>query len=297
MKPMLACTANPEHIRPGFLVAPKLDGIRAVHVPGAGLLTRTLKPVPNRHLRAVWADPTLHGLDGELIHGDPTAPDVFRCTTSAVMSHDGEPEATFYVFDDFSHPQAPYTERLARLETRVKTLKAQGYPVVLVPQTLIAANNPLEAVETAILAEGYEGLIARDPAAPYKFGRSTLREARLLKLKRFVDGEAVILRAVELLRNGNTAERNALGYLERSTEQAGLVPGDTLGALEVRDLTTGVEFSIGSGFDQATRDQLWRDRATLPGRLAAYRHFPVGAYDRPRFPTFKGLRSPLDLAA
>lgn len=294
---MLACTAEPEHIRTGYLVAPKLDGIRAVHVSVDGLLTRALKPVPNRHVRSLWSSPDLHGLDGELILGDPTAPDVFRQTTSAVMSHDGEPEITFHVFDDFTDPHAAYATRLERLTLRVKTLKAQGYPVVLVPQTLIAANNPLEAVETSILAEGYEGVIARDPSAPYKFGRSTLREARLLKLKRFADGEAVILRAVELMRNENTAERNALGYLERSTEQAGLVPGGTLGALEVRDLVTGVEFSIGSGFDQATRDRLWHERATLPGQLVAYRHFPIGAYDRPRFPTFKGLRHPVDLAA
>ncbi len=211
-----------------------------------------------------------------MILGDPTATDVFRKTTSAVMSHAGEPEVVFHAFDDFTDPRSPYQDRLARLELRVKILKNQGYPVVLVPQTPIAANNPLEAVEAAILAEGYEGLITRDPAAAYKFGRSTLREARLLKLKRFADGEAVILQAIELMRNGNEAELNALGYLERSTEQAGLIPGGTLGALEVRDLVSGVEFAIGSGFDQATRDQLWHERGTLPGQIVAYRHFPIG---------------------
>ena len=297
MKPMLACSAEPEHIQPGYLIAPKLDGIRAIHVHDAGLLTRTLKPVPNRHLQHLWASPALHGLDGELILGDPTATDVFRKTTSAVMSHAGEPEIIFHAFDDFTDPRSPYQDRLARLELRVKILKNQGYPVVLVPQTLVAANNPLEAVETSLLAEGYEGVVARNPRATYKFGRSTLREACLLKLKRFADGEAVILQAVELMRNGNEAERNALGYLERSTEHAGLIPGGTLGALEVRDLVSGVTFAIGSGFDQVTRDRLWRGRAPLPVQLVAYRPFPVGAYEKPRFPTYKGLRNPLDLAA
>ncbi|NCC40371.1 MAG: ATP-dependent DNA ligase [Gammaproteobacteria bacterium] len=297
MKPMLACTAGPEHIQAGYLVAPKLDGIRALHVPGAGLVTRALKPIPNEFIRSVWRSVALNGLDGELIQGDPTAPDVFRRTTSAAMRRDGEPHAVFHVFDDFTDHAAPFTERLARLEARVAVLTQAGYPVALVPQTRIGPTNPLEAVETAILAEGYEGLIARNPATPYKFGRSTLREARLLKLKRFDDGEAVILRAVELQRNANAAERNALGYLERSTAQAGLVPGGMLGALEVRDMVTGVEFSIGSGFDHATRVALWTARDALPGRLVAYRHFPIGAYDRPRFPTFKGLRSRIDLAA
>ena len=296
MKPMLAVTAQPEDIKPGYLIAPKLDGLRAVHTQGA-LLTRTLKPVPNRHLQALWSSADLHGLDGELIVGEPTAPDVFRTTTSAVMRRTGEPEALLYVFDDFTDPTAPYTERLARLIDRVRALTAAGYPIALVPQIEVSARNPLEAVEAAMLAEGYEGVIARDPSAAYKFGRSTLREARLLKLKRFADGEAVVVRAVELMRNENEARIDELGHTKRSTEQAGLVPAGTLGALEVRDLITGVEFAIGSGFDQATRDRLWSERTTVPGQIVTYRHFPIGAYDKPRFPTFKGVRHPADLAA
>lgn len=296
MKPMLACTAEPEHIKPGFLIAPKLDGVRALNIDGR-LVTRSLKPIPNRHLQACWAGANLHGLDGELIVGEPTDEAVFRATTSAVMRHAGEPEAIFHVFDDFTDPTAPFSQRLERLQARAKVLAAEGYPVVLVPQITVSPSNPLEAVEAAMLAEGYEGLIARDPGAAYKFGRSTLREAKLLKLKRFADGEAVIVQAVELMHNENAAVTNALGRTERSTEQAGLVPGGTLGALEVEDITTGVRFAIGSGFTQAVRDQLWAERATLPGQLISYRHFPIGAYDKPRFPTFKGLRAAEDLAA
>ena len=296
LKPMLACSAEPQHVQPGYLIAPKLDGIRAVHFDGA-LLSRSLKPIPNQHLQELWSAADLHGLDGELILGDPTAVDVFRRTTSAVMSRSGEPAVTFHVFDDFTDPAAPFAERLERLRDRTRALIAAGYPVEIVPQVTVSARNPLEQVELSMLAEGYEGVIARDPGAGYKFGRSTLREAKLLKLKRFADGEAEIIRAVELFHNENEQTTNALGYAERSTGRAGMVPGGTLGALEVRDLSTGVLFSIGSGFDQSTRDLLWADRDGLPGRIVSYRHFPIGAYDKPRFPTFKGLRDPADLAA
>ncbi len=296
MKPMLACNARPEDIKPGHLVSAKLDGIRAVNVIGQ-LLTRTLKPVPNRHLQSLFAGHALHGLDGELIVGDPTAADVYRTTTSAVMRRDGEPDAVLYLFDDFTDHRIPFVERFERVQSRALTLAKHGLPVVALPQIEVSARNPLEAVEAAMLAEGYEGVIARDPSAAYKFGRSTLREARLLKLKRFADGEAVVVRAVELMRNENEARIDELGHTKRSTEQAGLVPAGTLGALEVRDLVTGVEFAIGSGFDQATRDRLWSERATVPGQIVTYRHFPIGAYDKPRFPTFKGVRHPADLAA
>lgn len=296
VKPMLAATAGPGDIRPGYLVSPKLDGIRAVNVNGS-LLSRSLKPIPNRHLQAVWSGADLHGLDGELIVGDPTAPDVYRITMSAVMSRDGAPAAVLYLFDDFSDPARPYDARLESLTARASRLQTAGLAVQVLPQLAVSATNPLEAVESALLAEGYEGLIARRPDTRYKFGRSTVKEAALLKLKRFADGEAVVMRATELKRNVNEAAPNALGLTARSSRQEGLIPGGTLGMLEVQDVATGIFFGIGSGFDQATRDRLWAERDRLPGRLITYRHFPLGAYDKPRFPTFKGMRHADDCAA
>jgi len=42
-----------------------------------------------------------------------------------------------------------------------------------------------KACEEKFLKEGYEGIMARSPHAPYKVGRSTLKEQGLLKIKRF----------------------------------------------------------------------------------------------------------------
>ena len=46
--------------------------------------------------------------------------------------------------------------------------------------------------EEEVLSQGYEGLIIRDAFSPYKFGRSTVSEQSLLRLKRFKDAEANI---------------------------------------------------------------------------------------------------------
>ena len=43
------------------------------------------------------------------------------------------------------------------------------------------------------------------PNAPYKQGRSTVREGYLLKVKTFLDDEATVVRFEERMHNGNEA--------------------------------------------------------------------------------------------
>jgi len=149
------------------------------------------------------------------------------------------------------------------------------------------------AYEAAKVEEGYEGIILRSPDAPYKFGRSTVKEQFLLKVKRFIDQDAEIIGVVEEMFNGNEAQTNELGRTKRSTSAAGLSGKGSMGALHVRDLVTGIDFHIGTGFTAADRASMW---ATPPiGELCKYKHFPVGQKDKPRHPVFIGLRSKLDI--
>jgi DNA ligase-1 len=71
----------------------------------------------------------------------------------------------------------------------------------------------------------------------------------------------------------------------------------TLGALKVRDVTTGIEFNIGTGYTAAQRAELWAMwlAGTLAGKIAKYKHFEVGVKEAPRFPVFLGFRNPLDM--
>ena len=66
-----------------------------------------------------------------------------------------------------------------------------------------------------------------------------------------------------------------------------------MGALLVRDLTTGVEFQIGTGFDAADRAEFWEQ--DMRGKIVKYKSFSIGVKDKPRFPSFLGLRSEIDL--
>ena len=290
-KPMLAATLErAEDLRFPVLASPKLDGIRAT-VQGGVVLSRSLKPIPNAHVQLLLGSPRFEGLDGELIIGEPTAPDCFRRTTSGVMSEDGKPSFTYHVFDKFG--QGGFGVRL------FEAGMVRSPMVELVQHQLIEDLDELTRYEHAVVEVGYEGVMLRDPDGWYKQGRSTLREGGLLKLKRFAEDEAVVVGAEELMHNANEAKVNELGYKERSSRKGGLVGAGKLGALHVKGLTgkfKGREFHIGTGFDDATRVRLWAQRHELKGRVVMYKYFETGTKDAPRFPVFKWFRSKLDMS-
>ena len=290
MKPMLAAKTDGKGLSYPLLASPKLDGVRALIINGI-VMSRSFKPIPNAYVQKLFGRPEYNGLDGELIVGAPTDKDVYRNTTSGVMSQAGEPDVSYHVFDKFDHAGG-FHARLRASQEIIGRLNPV-IPVVPVEHRLIACEQTLAALEEQYLAAGYEGVMLRHQNGPYKHGRSTEREGWLLKLKRFDDSEAVIISAYELMHNANEATQNELGYTERSSHKAGMVGKGILGGLSVRDVYSGVEFDIGTGFDQATREALWKQRDQLPGQVIKYKFFASGVKDKPRFPVFLGFRSDL----
>lgn len=288
-KPMLAGEADVAKLQFPVFASPKLDGIRASVVKGK-LLTRSLKEVPNRTIFDLYSKSDFEGLDGELIVGSPTAPDVYRQTVSGVMSRDGSPDFTYQVFDLHNVP-AGYDRRLQRL---VDAFEDSFGHVRVLPQSFIGHPDDLLAYEADQVNRGFEGVILRRPDAPYKFGRSTAREGYLLKMKRFQDSEAVVLEIIEEMHNGNEATTNALGRTERSSHKENKVGKGRMGALLVRDIKTGVEFQIGTGFTDEDKAWWWA-QSPKAWPIVKYKFFPVGVKDKPRHPVFIGLRSKADL--
>lgn len=297
-KPMLAATWDPDRpITSRLLVSAKIDGIRCVIRDGQAL-SRSLKPIPNKALREILSNPLLNGLDGELVAGSVTSDKAFNATTRSIMSHEGDSdEVRFFCFDDFSDPSQPFQHRLRSAGERVAEAQRHGLPVRLVEHRPVESQSQLFEVYQAYLEQGYEGLMARDPLGPYKCGRSTAREGFLGKVKPWRDSEAMILGFDELERNQNEAKKNALGRTERSTSKEGKVAGGTLGALHVRDIHNGMEFSIGGGFTAADRDLLWAQNERLVGRVVKYKSVIIGVVDAPRFPVFLGFRDQTDMEA
>lgn len=293
-KPMLAEHADMNNIKFPVMASTKLDGIRAVVLNGK-LLSRSLKPIPNKYVRSLFEHPDYEGLDGELIVGSPTDPKCFSNTTSGVMSEDGEPEVYYYVFDQIPEyaglaGACPFKYRYSDLQECMPLLHVR-----LVSQKLIWNMPELLEFEAECLEKGYEGVIIKDLNSPYKYGRSTLKEAYMLKIKRYQDAEAKIISVEELLSNNNEATRDELGKVKRSNCKAGMVPQNMLGALVVEDLQTQVRFNIGTGFDEEDRVNLWIKKEDLIGKIVKYKYFGYGQVDKPRHPVFLGFRDKKDM--
>ena len=296
MKPLLAATLKPEDITSlAFPVyaSPKLDGIRCLISEGKAL-SRTLKPIPNEHVQA-WASKwggELAFTDGELIVGEHDE-GVFNRTQSCVMSIKGEPAFTYWVFDEWQYPEETYGRRFRSL---IENAVANVPNVKLVPRKLINNSEELLEYEHQCLSRGFEGVMLRSPSGKYKHGRSTLKEAILLKLKRFTDSEAICVDTEERMHNSNPATKSETGATKRSSHQQGMQPCGDLGALVVQG-PEGQRFSIGTGFTAQQRIDLWKIRDTLIGKQVKYKHFEHGSKDAPRFPVFISFRHEDDMSA
>lgn len=291
-KPTLAVAAEFDKIKYPVFASPKLDGIRC-SIVGGKALSRTLKPIPNKHISECLGQPQFTGLDGELIVGDPTSKTCYTDSVSGVMAFDKTPHFTYYVFDLHS-VDSPFSSRFLDLTAMVLGLAGAPY-IQPLEQKLLANEDDMLAYEAAKIEEGYEGIILRSPSAPYKFGRSTVKEGYLLKIKRFEDSEAEILGFEEEMFNGNEAQTNELGRTKRSTAAVGLSGKGTLGAFRVRDCVSGVEFSVGTGLTALQRGVFWQRQDEYLGKLVKYKFFPVGVKVAPRHPVFLGFRDKRDL--
>jgi DNA ligase-1 len=72
-----------------------------------------------------------------------------------------------------------------------------------------------------------------------------------------------------------------------------MVPMNTAGTLIVRN-RDGLEFGIGSGLDDKTREELWNNKEKYIGKLVKYKYFPQGVKELPRHPVFLGFRDEED---
>lgn len=277
-----------------LLASPKLDGIRCLLIrsPRTGnrlAASRSLKPIPNLHIRHTLENSSLpDGVDGELIVGTN-----FQSTSSGVMSINGAPHFCYLAFDYLEQgivggvgAMARYTQLLSIGDRN----KLSWFHVL--EQRIVNNLAELDAYEQHCLSEGYEGVMLKHPQHQYRQGRAPWSSQTLMKLKRFTDSEAKVVGFTELMHNENEQTLDNLGLAERSSHQDCLSPGNKLGALIVRDINTHIEFKIGTGFTDAMRRDIWRNRASWLGKTVTYKFQNHGIKVAPRAPVF--LRERLD---
>lgn len=285
-KPLLAGNFDPKKTKFPYIATPKIDGIRFLMVNGVAV-SRTFKPIRNKYIQSLLTQYLPDGIDGELTCGD-----TFQSSTSGIMSIEGKPEFKVWVFD-YVDPNTetinPFYARMLSVPDIDETLNHEVLKGIMVHNM-----EELESYETQCLQENYEGVMLRDPYGTYKFGRSTVNDGILLKLKRFEDAEAVLIDIEEKMSNQNAAELDNFGNIKRSASLEGMVGANTAGTLIVCN-AEGQVFGIGSGLDDAMRAELWKNKDQYIGKLVKYKYFPHGVKELPRHPVFLSFRDPDDL--
>ncbi len=267
----------------GKLASRKIDGMR-VFVENGVLLTRNRKPVPNRYVQSVFS--RCEGLDGEMVVGAPMGDNVLSRTLSGLKSRDGEPDATFFVIDDLRYANLPFSKRYASAKVASQIFSS----VVLVEQVPVRSEQEVLEREEEWVAEGWEGLMLRSPHTPYRYGRCAPGHDDLWKLKRFIDGEAVVTGLEEAETNNNEMFRDELGRAKRTSHKANRVGNGMIGTILASDPEWGpLRLQPGIMTHEERRDG-WVTKALL-GQTVHWRAFGYDVLNKPRYARYYGVRA------
>ena len=292
-KPLLASAFDPDRAQYPYAATPKIDGIRFLMVNGQAV-SRSFKPIRNEHIQKVLSATLPDGIDGELTCGTN-----FQDSTSGIMRIKGEPDFHVWIFDYVEcGPETilPYDERMRQLEE----FEALGYfagldksYTVLYPIT-VGDLEEVQQLEDKFISEGHEGVMLRDPKGTYKFGRSSVKDNIILKVKKFLDAEATVVGFIEKQSNQNEPVRNRWGYIERKGGAAGFVAAGVLGSFVLE--MNGETFRCGSGLNDEQRKEIWDNQDDYLGKMVKFKFMCHGIKTLPRHPIFLGFRDPDDLS-
>lgn len=235
----------------GWLMSEKLDGIRA-YWDGERLLTRGGKEIH----APKWFTKNFPSfeLDGELWskRGE------FEFVQGVVMDKnpsDGWHKITYNIFE-VPHQKGSLKKRLHVLGAYLKTHKLSH--VRIIEQFVCKGRLDLDRFFKAIIKKNGEGVVLRDPKAPY----IAKRTKKALKLKSFDDAECKVTKHYK----GKGKYKNVLG---------------SFGC----ELFNGVEFKIGSGLSDKQR----RNPPKI-GQIVSFKHQGLTKKGKPRFPIFLRVR-------
>jgi hypothetical protein len=167
-------------------VQPKLDGTRAVGMPGKGIFSRLRKTFPHmEHILGELAQlPKDLILDGELYTNELTFQELVGLVKrEKLKAGDAEKQLKikYHVYDLIvNHPYETRKGMLAALfESHL------FHHLVMVPTDRCESDAQMKLQHNAYVEDGFEGIMLRAPYGDYKHSRST----DLLKYKKFLDTE------------------------------------------------------------------------------------------------------------
>ena len=192
-------------------VQPKLDGTRAVGMPGKGIFSRLRKSFPHmEHILGELAQlPADLILDGELYTNELTFQEIVGLVKRETLkAGDAEKQLKikYHVYDVIV--DRPYEARKQLLTSLFETHRFQH--LVLVPTDVCQSEAEMKLRHHAYVEDGFEGIMLRAPSGDYKHSRS----ADLLKYKEFFDAEYEVIGFKE----GEGQEKGCVLWICRTEE-------------------------------------------------------------------------------
>lgn len=199
----------------------------------------------NRAIQEQWPS-DMAPPDGELYKHGWRLEDIHSVASRSVNPHKEAYQLEYHIFD-FQDEGMPQVARMAALAKMRESIK----PPLFIEETEVLDNDIMliKDVMARYVEEQYEGIIVRDLISPY----TPRRIGGMLKFKPHQRDDYLIIGVME----GEGWCRGMLG--------AFLVQGDD-----------GVTFEVGSGalLTKANRALLWKNRATLPGKVLTVKYEP-----------------------
>jgi DNA ligase-1 len=274
-----------------LLASYKLDGIRCIFKDGQ-MFSRSLKQFPNTALKASFSDLAILSkdrniiLDGELLAKSL----VFNDLSGLIRQLYKElPEDLyFYCFDAIHNEEFNQSFR-----TRTSLLEISGiaHPrFKILTQWAVSSVEEVTNLYESALAWGCDGLILRDPNGRYKFGRGTIKEGLIYKLKPFQTFDAEIIGVTQATeaREGSEKKINELGRSVTSKKKDDRVLIEKASAFVV--LHNGIELKVTIAMTDVEKESIWQNRERYIGKMIEYKGMLVGAKDLPRHPVFIRFR-------
>lgn len=282
-----------------LIVMTKYDGVRCL-VENCIVKGKTLLPIPNKYIQSLYGNEEYEGKEFELIvldhKGEYDPVSCCRETVSFTNTEDLVRAHKCILIDNYQLGEFPFEDRLISLEKFASENSGFKTPDYIIATTI----EEILHYEDSILKIDHEAIIVRNPELTYKEGVSS-GDGELLRLKRYISEEAVILEALPAFANNNAAKENLLGNMERSSHIEGKVAKEEIGKFFcqlVKDIhdpwsgrliaKKGSSCVIATGnMTKEDKIRLYQDRENLKGMMIKFKSFPKGTKDKPRFATFQ----------
>jgi len=293
-KPMLAPNEQIDikTLKYPLLVSYKLDGIRCIFRNGE-MTSRALKQFPNVQLRNRFEHFTKLSkdkdiiLDGELLAKSITFNELSGLTRQ--LDKELPDDLFFYCFDVIKNENfcQPFNERVSPLT--YDYIKNIPY-FKIVKQELILNPEEVNKYYEEALDWGCDGLILRDPNGKYKFGRGTVKEGLIYKMKPFQTFDAKIIEVIQAteVREGAEKKINELGRSVTSKKLADRVLIEKASAFVVK--YKGLDLKVTIAMTDEEKEEVWKNRCQYIGVMIEYKGMLVGSKDLPRHPVFLRFR-------